>query len=125
MQGQVTVQGTIQDGVLTVTVRGELDAATAPELSRYLARALLDRPRLVVFDLSGVGFMDCAAAAALIRTSRALPGRPRPILCYPRPVVLRLLSLTGLDVQCAIRSESGTSRVRSPTTWFSSMMTNT
>jgi anti-sigma B factor antagonist len=114
MQGQVAVQGTIYDGVLTVTVRGELDAATAPELSGYLARALVDRPRLLVFDLSGVGFMDCAAAAAIIGTSRALPGRPRPVLCNPRPVVRRLLSLTGLDVQCTIRPESGTGQVRRP-----------
>lgn len=114
MQGQVAVQGTIQDGVLTVTVRGELDAATVPELSGYLARALLDRPRLLVFDLSGVRFMDCAAAAAIIRTSCALPGRPRPVLCHPRPVVRRLLSVTGLDMQCAIRPESETGQGRRP-----------
>jgi len=114
MQRQVAVQGTIQDGVLTVTVRGELDAASAPELSEYLARALLDRPRLLVFDLSGVGFMDCAAATAIIRASRVLPGRPRPVLCHPRPVVRRLLSLTGLDMQCAIRPESGAGEVQRP-----------
>ena len=101
-QGQVAVEGTTQDGVLTVTIRGELDLTTTPVLCGYLAQALRERPRLVVFDLAGVGFMDCAAATA-IRTCHAMPGGPPLVLCHPRPVVRRLLSLTGLDARCAVR----------------------
>jgi anti-anti-sigma factor len=102
VEEQVAVQGTSEDGVLTVTIRGDLDVATAPVLCGYLAQALPERPRLIVFDLAGVGFMDCAAAAA-IKTCHAMPGGPRLVLCHPRPVVRRLLSLTGLDAQCAVR----------------------
>jgi anti-sigma B factor antagonist len=102
VEEQVAVQGASQDGVLTVTIRGDLDVVTAPALRGYLAQALHERPRLVVFDLAGVGFMDCAAAAA-IRTCHALPGGPRLVLRHPRPVVRRLLSLSGLDAQCAVR----------------------
>jgi hypothetical protein len=46
--------------------------------------------------------MDCAAATA-IRACHALPGGPRLVLRHPRPVVRRLLSLTGLAAQCTVR----------------------
>jgi anti-sigma B factor antagonist len=101
-QGQVAVQGANQDGVLTVTIRGELDVATAPALCGYLEQALQVRPRLLVFDLAEVGFMDYAAAG-VIRSCRATPGGPGLVLCHPCPLVRRLLSLTGLDAQCAVR----------------------
>lgn len=100
---QVAVQCASQDGVLTVTIRGELDVATTPVLSGYLAQALRERPRLVVFDLAGVEFMDCAAVTA-IRTCGAMPGAPRLVLRHPRPVVRRLLSLTGLDEKWVVRA---------------------
>ncbi len=102
VQEQVTVQDTAQDGVATVTIRGELDVAAVPLLSEYLAQVLRRRPRLMIFDLSGVSFMDCAAAAAIIKAGSALPGSPRPVLCHPRPLVRRLLSLTGLDARCRV-----------------------
>jgi anti-anti-sigma factor len=116
MQEQVAVRGIVEDGVFTVAIRGDLDVVTVPELLGYLARAVAARPRLLVFDLSEVGFMDCAAAGAIIRASCALPGRPRPVLCHPRPAVRRLLSLAGLDRQCAIRPEPGAGQLRRPVT---------
>ena len=39
-QAQVAVAGEDQDGVLTVTIRGELDVTTTPALCGYLERAL-------------------------------------------------------------------------------------
>ena len=74
---------------------------TTPVLFGYLEGALQERPRLLVFDLAGVGFIDCAAATA-IRTCRAMPGAPGLVLRHPRPAVRRMLSLTGLDAQCAV-----------------------
>ena len=99
---QVAIQSTSQHGVLTVTIAGELDVTTIPAFCRYLDRALPERPRLIVFDLAEVGFIDCAAARA-IRSCRAMPGAPRLVLCHPCPIVRRLLSLTGLDAQCVVR----------------------
>jgi hypothetical protein len=43
------------------------------------------------------------AAAGVIRSCRATPGGPGLVLCHPCPLVRRLLSLTGLDAQCAVR----------------------
>jgi anti-anti-sigma factor len=104
--GQVAVHGTLQDGVLIVTIEGDLDVATAPALCRYLDQAGRDRLRGLVFDLAGVGFMDCAAASAILTTADALPGRPRPVLRCPCPAVRRLLSLSGLDSRCSVTASS-------------------
>ena len=90
------------DGTVTVTIRGELDLATAPALSACLAQALERQPRLIVFDLAGVGFMDCASAHLIIGAARALPGRPPAVLRHPVFAVRRVLSVTGLDARCII-----------------------
>jgi anti-sigma B factor antagonist len=56
------------DGHMVVTVRGEIDLYTAPQLTDALDTALrLPSPRLIL-DLSAVTFMDSAACHALVRT---------------------------------------------------------
>ena len=56
------------DGHMLVTVRGEIDLHTAPELTDALNTAVrLPSPKLIL-DLSAVTFMDSAACNALIRT---------------------------------------------------------
>jgi anti-anti-sigma factor len=90
------------DGAVTVTIRGELDLATAPALSACLAQALERHPRSLVFDLADVGFMDCASAHMLIEAALALPGSPPPVLRHPVFAVRRVLSVTGLDARCTI-----------------------
>lgn len=104
VHGPVAVQDTSEEGVATVTIQGDVDAAAVPVVARYLAQVLRRGPRLIVFDLSDVGFMDCAAATAIIGAGRGLPGSPGPVLCHARPLVRRLLSLTGLDAQCTVSS---------------------
>jgi anti-anti-sigma factor len=100
---QVAVSGASRDSTLTVTIRGELDASTAQALSESLEQVLREGPRNLVLDLAEVGFMDCAAARAMARACNARPDRPCLILRRPRPIVRRLLSLTGLDAQCTVR----------------------
>jgi anti-sigma B factor antagonist len=100
---RVAVSGAGRDSTLTVTIRGEFDASTAQGLSEFLEPVLRKGPRNLVLDLAEVGFMDCAAARAIVRTCNARPDRPCLILRRPRPIVRRLLSLTGLDAQCTVR----------------------
>jgi anti-anti-sigma factor len=98
----VSISSVSGDG--TITVEGDLDVSALPVLARHLARVLERRPRILVLDLAGVSFLDCATAHAIMETARALPGRPRPVLLRPSPAVFRMLSLTGLDKECVIRS---------------------
>jgi anti-anti-sigma factor len=98
LHGQVAAWDTSEDGVVTVTFQGELDAITASAITGYLARITQEMPRVMVFDLAEVGFLDCTAARTLIETGHELPSHPRLVLRHPRPVVRRLLSLIGVNV---------------------------
>ncbi len=84
-----------------VSVRGDLDISVTTELSEVLAQALAAAPSRLVFDMTYVGFLDCFAASAVIAAARSLP-EGRPVIRAPRPVVRRLLELTGLDAQCIL-----------------------
>jgi anti-anti-sigma factor len=88
--------------VTTVALSGDLDLTSTPSLTAALSRILEDKPQRLVFDLAGVGFVDCAAARYLAGTRRFLPPGRRPVLRSPGPPVLRVLVLTGLDADCEI-----------------------
>lgn len=79
----VTISSVPSDGV--VIAEGAVDASALPLLSWHLARVVERRPRMLVLDLAGVSFLDCAAAHAIVDAARALPGRPRPVLVGPPP----------------------------------------
>ncbi|MGW5053840.1 STAS domain-containing protein [Actinokineospora sp. NPDC004072] len=92
--------GTPEPGTLVLTVSGELDLATAPRLDAILAATvLLERHRLVVVDLTGVGFLGVAGITALMRHhDRALEhGIGFRLVASSRAVLrpLDLLELTG------------------------------
>jgi anti-sigma B factor antagonist len=55
----------------TLTVRGELDLATAPVLQREAMAALALPLHGLVIDFSGVTFLDSSGIAALIAARRA------------------------------------------------------
>ena len=77
---------TCWDGVVaTVTVSGELDCTTAPDLTRRLPEVAAGHPERLVLDLGGLVFVDVAAARALDRTYKALQAQWPVILRAPRP----------------------------------------
>jgi len=94
-------------GTATLVISGELDVTTTPLLSRQLAQILEGRPQRLVFDMSGVVFIDCAAARLIAGTGRFLPEGRRPVIRSPSPVVRRLLELTGFAAQCEMDDPSG------------------
>ena len=69
-------------GGVLLTVSGELDIATAPELRKRLTSAIEAGARRLVIDLSTVDFMDSVAMAAIIhaRTQMADNGRMAIVL---------------------------------------------
>jgi anti-sigma B factor antagonist len=84
-----------------VTVGGEIDALTAPELAACLAEQLV-AVSLVVLDLDGVQFIGSAGLSVLFeaneRATRA--GRHLRLVCHSR-VVNRALDATELRKQFA------------------------
>lgn len=67
-----------------------------------MAQVRESAPQRLVFDLAGVGFIDCAAARLITGTGRFLPRGQRPVIRRPGPLVRRVLELTGLDAHCEI-----------------------
>ena len=95
------------DDTAIVAIAGDIDVTTLPLLSAQLQQILAARPRPLVFDLSNVGFLDCAAAEAIVHPYPWPPAGPKPVLRNPAPGVLRLLDITGFSGQCVIESATG------------------
>ena len=82
---------------VTVVLAGELDCASAPDLSALLTELIAKRPQRLVLDLANVVFMDCAGITPIARARRALPaaGRSSSGPLPARPA--RLLKITRMD----------------------------
>jgi anti-anti-sigma factor len=79
----------------TVTVTGELDAATASGLAGRLMSVAAARPERLVLDLGRLVFADVAGVRALDGAHRALQAWCPVILRRPWPSARRSFSLTG------------------------------
>lgn len=98
-------------GIVTITLRGELDITARSALSEHLTEHLAEylaqlpstQPEQLVFDMTGVDFLDRAAAAVIFTAARLLlPIDVKPVMRSPRRPVRRLLEMTGLDQQCEL-----------------------
>ena len=88
---------------VVLTVEGELDIATAPQLRESVMAALGAGANRVVFDLSAVTFMDSVALAAILHARRQLGPSGRVACVTPLGSYIRLIleiagSVTHLDV---------------------------
>ncbi|MDX6583672.1 MAG: hypothetical protein QOI10_2856 [Solirubrobacterales bacterium] len=81
-----------------MSVFGELDQSTAPELRTALDGVLDDPPGGVLVDLSDCEFIDSTGLSLLVETKRRLAEDARRFgVCCPDADVRRLLELTGID----------------------------
>lgn len=81
--------------VLSVT--GEIDLATAPELSE-VARGLLDVASHIVIDLDQVSFIDSTGLSVLVAIYRRITsqGGSMALVCNSAPC-MRVMEMTGLS----------------------------
>ena len=81
-----------------LTVRGDLDLATAPALDEALADAIRESTGAFVVELYGVGFLDSSGLQVLMR-ARALLGREDRALAVVCPFgrVRRVFELSGVS----------------------------
>lgn len=80
----------------TVAMRGELDLATAPALSRCLESIIAERPIRIVLDFTDLTFMDVSGIAVLVRTKNSLPDDGEIVLRRPSSMIRRILTITGM-----------------------------
>jgi anti-anti-sigma factor len=88
-------------GVPLVTLAGELDSSNAASLEAAISSITAEQPERLIFDLSGLRFMDSAGIAVLIDAAAKVDAVH---LRDPSPVVRRVIELTGLSGLLPIES---------------------
>ncbi len=85
-----------------ISVEGELDLSTAPNLKWMLVDALQTGSSRLVVDLSLATFMDSTTLSVLVGVTRRLDAGARVAIVGARPNVLRIFEFSGLDGAFAI-----------------------
>jgi len=99
------IRETIEDDVLIVAVRGELDLYTAPDLRSLLLGAIQAGRSAVVLDLRDTTFLDSTALGVIIAAMKALRIRSgRLVLVNDRTSITKTLAITGLDHLLAVEA---------------------
>ena len=104
----------LEGGIRALTVRGELDMNTAPELERELESALSDRNASIMLDLCECEFIDSTGIALIVRAWQQLDrnaggeGTGRLVLCSHNHQVRRLLKITGVESSISMHEQRDT-----------------
>jgi anti-sigma B factor antagonist len=99
------VQPSTAGSVIVLTVTGEVDMSTAPELARSM-KLVGDVTERVVVDLSAVTFLDSSGLNALVVEQRALDQRGillRVVVPEGNPV-RRVFEITNLTESLSVAS---------------------
>jgi stage II sporulation protein AA (anti-sigma F factor antagonist) len=95
----------LEGGIQVISVRGELDLSTAPDLERPLEEIVEGGTGPVLLDLSECEFIDSTGIALIVRTLQRLEGAASArtlAVCSYNDQVRRVLDITGLDVSIPV-----------------------
>jgi anti-sigma B factor antagonist len=81
-------------GVPMVVLAGELDSSNVSSLEATIASITAQQPEGLIFDLSGLRFMDSAGIAVLVGAAAKVNALR---LRNPSEVVRRVIEITGLS----------------------------
>jgi anti-sigma B factor antagonist len=102
----------LEDGVRVLTVHGELDLNTAPELEAPLEDAIGGPEDVsILIDLSGCEFIDSTGIAVIVRAWQRVgkngseEGDGDLVLCCSNDQVQRLLEITGVESSISIHPD--------------------
>ena len=108
--GGPEVRTEVRDGVVTLTLAGELTEAARRPLVRILTEELLSKQplRRVELQLGGVRYMNSAGMAVLVQLQRMSAPRGVDVaLVTPSAAVARPLQLSGLWLRFPILDDNG------------------
>jgi len=87
--------------VVVVSVSGDLDALTAPDLAAAIQAGVRQKPDALIVDLSNVQFLASAGMGVLIASGRDI-GPVRFGVVADGPATRRPLALIGIDTMVAV-----------------------
>ncbi len=86
----------VDDQMVVVSLAGDLDLWSAPQLRSTLFDLLAGGRSRLVLDLGRVGFMDSTALGVMVAVHRRLDPEQRMAIAAATPAVLRVFELSGL-----------------------------
>ncbi|HEU5106266.1 MAG TPA: STAS domain-containing protein [Solirubrobacterales bacterium] len=89
----------------TISVRGELDLSTAPELEGPLEETLERGEGSILIDLSQCEFIDSTGIALIVRAWQRLDSSENGrglVICSHNEQVRRVLEITGLELSIPV-----------------------
>jgi len=93
----LTVQTEQRDDMVVVSVAGELDMATAPQLQDQISDLLEKGRTRLVFNLAEVSFCDSTGLSVFVRAKNSTDDAGGTVrLAAPQRGVLRILEVSGL-----------------------------
>jgi anti-sigma B factor antagonist len=98
--GSLEISSTSVDGAIRVSLRGELDLASARQMEEHFASIEEQSPSRVVVDLAGLAFIDSSGLRVLLLAdARASERGYELVLLAGQEPVQRVFEMTGaLDV---------------------------
>jgi anti-sigma B factor antagonist len=87
----------VRDGVAVLTVRGEVDVASAPAFKSAIGEALGGNPEGLVLDLLKVDFLGSVGVRVLLEAQQKVGGDKRFAVVARPPAAGRILQLLRLD----------------------------
>jgi anti-sigma B factor antagonist len=96
-----------RDGLVRLTLRGELDLSTVDKVEHELAKAESADAPTVVVDLSSLTFLDSTGLRAVVTADERLRGRGGRLVIVRGPEsVHRVFTITRLDERLEIVDDS-------------------
>ncbi len=114
---ELGVTTNVVDDRVVLSVSGEIDVATAPQLREELLKAVHEGRGTVVLDLLGVTFLDSTGLGVIVGgLKRARSNDGDLVLVVDNRSILKVLEITGLTrvfsvhatVDDALTAEAGT-----------------
>ncbi len=97
MADQTTVEVTEENGIITLSPSGDMGTHESPSLRAALKAAIDKRPKRVIVDLSGVGYMATAGLATLVESLRgSRDASVELVLCNLQPRVKAVFDIARL-----------------------------
>lgn len=94
---QLTMSEQRDGGRVVLSVRGEVDIASAPSLRQRLVEVIDDDTRLIAIDASEIGFMDSTGLGVLVGgLKRMRQQEGNLVVVSPSDSVRKIFEVTGL-----------------------------
>jgi stage II sporulation protein AA (anti-sigma F factor antagonist) len=106
----MNVQANKEDGLLTVSVEGKIDGATAPALEGRLVEWLDQGETKIILDLQEVFYISSAGLRVVLMGAKRLQHKGRLVLAGLKPEVKEIFEMAGFDTILDFYDQPGSAR---------------